>query len=48
MTAAGALDPNAATPAAAMFTIPMLKAGVSTLNLEDTHVLRTERVVHEG
>ncbi len=44
--AAGALDPNARTPVAAMFTIQMLKAGVSTLTPQDTDVLRTERVVH--
>jgi len=46
VAAAGALDPKAAMPAAAMFTVQMLKAGVSTLAPLDTDVLRTERVVH--
>jgi len=44
----GALDPNAATPLAAMFTIQILRAGLPTLTPRDTDVLRTERVVHGG
>jgi hypothetical protein len=46
--AAAALDPTAATPVAAMFTVKMLRAGVSNLTPDDTDVLRTERVVHGG
>jgi hypothetical protein len=46
VAAAGALDPKGAMPAAAMFTVQMLKAGVSTLAPLDTDILRTERVVH--
>jgi hypothetical protein len=44
--AVSALDPNAATPAAAMFTVQMLRAGISTLAPQDTDILRTNRVVH--
>jgi hypothetical protein len=46
--AAGAavLSPGADTSAAAMFTVAMLKAGVSTLDPADADILRAERVVH--
>ena len=46
--AVGALDPTAATQPAAMFTVQILKAGVSTLTPQDTDILRTERVIHQG
>lgn len=44
--AANAIDPGSVTTAAAMFTVEILKPGVSTLSPNDTDVLRTERIVH--
>jgi hypothetical protein len=46
--AANAFNPGTAASVAAMFTVQLLKPGVSTLTPQDTDVLRTDRVVHAG
>jgi len=46
--AANAFNPGTSASAAAMFTVQLLKPGVSTLMPQDTDVLRTDRIVHAG